>query len=107
MFGSSLSNSERSSVIIAYWPVVAGNISHNDILPITVGKIQFFLEHSITLEETSGQKKENHYFAYVDWFTQYDNWDFYGSNCIVSYPTLHTPSLFSFLPLPRIHSKCA
>ena len=48
-----------------------------------------------------------HYFAYVHWYIRHEHWDSYGSNCILSYPSLHTPSLFSFLPLSRIYPKCA
>ena len=108
VFGSFQSTTERSSVIAAYWPTVGNNvINHHDVLPLSIGRIQFFLEHSVCLKKASETKKEMHYFAYVHWYMRHEHWDSYGSNCILSYPSLHTPSLFSFLPLSRIYSKCA
>ena len=107
IFGSFQSISEKASIIMAYWPTVAGTINHQESLPLSVGRIQYFIEHSVRLTKDGLTTKENHYFAYVLWYTHHAQWDSYGSSCIISHPTLHTPCLFSFLPLSRIYSKCA
>ena len=108
VLGSVQFASERSSVVAAYWPVVADTtIEHHDTLPLSIGQVQFYIEHAVTLKENTQIIKELHYFAYVNWYMRHDQWDSYGSNCIISYPTQHTPSLFSFIPFSRIHSICA
>ena len=109
VLGSFQFASERSSIVAAYWPVVANTIiNHHNILPLSIGQVQFYIEHAVTLRDYQTiAKKELHYFAFVNWYMRHNHWDSYGSNCIISYPTQHTPSLFSFIPFSRIHSICA
>ena len=108
LFGSKGSNSERSSVIAAYWPTVAGSyIAHGQTFMIAAGEIQYFVKHHTTFNRRGETVKECHYFAYVEWFVNHPSWDSYGSNCIICYPNFHSHNLFSFIPISRIYCKCA
>ena len=64
IFGSMKSNSERSSIIAAYWPTTAsGTIDDGKVLDIAIREVQTFLKHAISVVENGKKTQVTHYFA--------------------------------------------
>ena len=106
VFGSVKSFGEKSSVISAYWPSTGNELCNR--LSLSLGQVQFYIKHRIIFtDQLQVDEALEFTFAYVHWYIQHEHWDWFGSNCFVCYPSFHTPSVMSFIPLSRISSKCA
>ena len=79
LIGSVLCKSGRSSCIAALWPLPSVYSSYQP--DFNVGIVQYFIEYTVSVSST-----ENHryVFAYVSWFKEHVNRNWFGSSVIVS-----------------------
>lgn len=74
---------------------------------MSVGTVQFFCKHQVSLTRCDGMKeKVDHVFAYVEWKVKHSNESWYGLTAVVCCNFNESSSIFSFIPVQRIHSVC-
>ena len=62
-------SAKSSSVISAYWPTFGRNIQQFDQSRPSIGKVQYYFSHSVTLTDNQAQISKNmqYTFAYIHW----------------------------------------
>lgn len=102
-------NSISSSVIMAYWPGSGNSLGSADSIPMRVGVIQYFIQHTVTLSSSLATKPEaySHLFCYVHWKKIHQHADWCGVSARLCTDIFETPSACSFLPVQRIAYRCA
>ena len=101
LIGSMLCKSGCSSCIAALWPLPSVYSSYQP--DFNVGIVQYFIEYTVSVSST-----ENHryVFAYVSWFKEHVNRNWFGSSVIVSSLCHHSQTMYSFIPVQRISNRC-
>lgn len=96
---------ERSSLIMAYWPVeVLTSLSRE----LQVGHILRFLKHNIKIKNGSNQiVTKTHILCQVEWCIQHEEKNWYGVSATVCTLMKHAINSCSFLPVQRIACRCA
>ena len=106
---SSKAITERGSMICAYWPTKGSEeidaLIHS-CLPgdVQFGIIQFFIEHTVTLDK---KFKRKHIFAFIKWLQHHTHEFWYGQSATICKLTFEESSVCNYLPLQRIYSVCA
>lgn len=108
VFGSKLPgpNNHSSSVVMAYWPSKGNSLSSIDYSKFQVGVIQYFLRHKIYFNEDNINNTE-HIFAFIKWKKLHQEYDWYGASAIICENEFESCSPCSYLPVQRIHYRCA
>ena len=99
---------ERLSTVAAYWPGIGTSITTIDPILKRIGKILYFLKHTVKLIDTNKrQYKKTHIFCRVQWY-QYHNYpEYFGSSAIVCTNIYEVEGPCCFLPLARVSNRCA
>lgn len=102
-------NSNSSSVVMAFWPERGSNLSSTDYSKKSVGVMQYFLQHTITYNHTTNSdiKKADHLFALVCWKELHCCHDYYGVSATLCNDIFQPLDLCSFLPIQCILCHCA
>ena len=106
---STEAKTERGSMVCAYWPN-KGSEEFNALirsgLPggVHFGIVQYFIEHTITLDKT---QKKKHIFAFIKWLQHHTHQFWYGQSATICKLTFEESSVCNYLPLQRIYSVCA
>ena len=100
-------NNHSSATIAAYWPCSGNSLIGIDYTQRRVGKIQYFLLHSIEFISHSRMEKQLHLFCYVQWKKPHAHSNFFGQSAVVCTDDYEPPSPCSFIPAQRILGKCA
>lgn len=102
-------SAQSSSVIAAYWPNFGNSIEEFDHSRASIGKVQYYFCHSITLKETHSEvsKIVNYTFAYSHWMDYHHQNSIFGISATVCANSTREPSMFSIIPVLRIFAKCA
>ena len=96
-------------MVCAYWPN-KGSEKFNALirsgLPggVHFGIVQYFIEHTITLDKT---QKKKHIFAFIKWLQHHTHQFWYGQSATICKLTFEESSVCNYLPLQRIYSVCA
>ena len=100
----------NSSVVAAYWPYYGDNITRIDFSCPSVGKVLYYMNHSVTLKNiTSGCSSVAHYtLAYVQWMDHHPQYcHLYGVYAIACNNSFNGLSLCCYIPVLQIFAKCA
>lgn len=102
-------SAKSSSVISAYWPTFRHNIQQFNQSRPSIGKVQYYFSHSVTLTDNQAQISENmqYTFAYIHWMEYHHQYSSYGISATVSANLARETSLCSITPVLRIAAKCA
>jgi len=100
---------KSSSVVTAFWPSRGQDLKSIDYgARMKVGVVQYFIKHQVTLSNADNDKTRcEHVMAYVNWKERHTNEDWFGISATVCFNTDDPSSMFSFIPVYRIHSVCA
>ena len=102
-------SAQSSSFVAAYWPSTGSNVTHFDCSKASIGKVQYFFTHSITIQNVNSSISQVvHYtIAYVHWMDYHHENSLYGSSATVCANSVKEVSVCSYLPVLRIYAKCA
>ena len=107
MVGSVLNarSCNSASVIMAYWPVADGPITNMDTTRLRVGTVLYYTKFHVTFSTDSNDSSVCEYVcAYVKWRRQHPRESWFGVSAVVSSVEFHSGSMYSFLPVQRIHA---
>lgn len=112
VIGSDLNNrsAKSSSVIAAYWPTCGNNISSFDTSQRSIGRVQYYFNHSITTQrQNSTEQSETiqHTIACVRWMEPHHQSSLFGTSATVCINEYREKSMACFIPVLRIYAKCA
>ena len=110
ILGSKLNSrsAQSSSVVTAYWPTHGRNINSFDHSRASVGRVQHYVNHAVTIKDNHGTSQIVTYtLAYVHWMNLHHQSTMYGISATVCENSECEPSLCSFIPVLRIFAKCA
>ena len=97
---------ETLSTVAAYWPGIGTSLTFDPLLK-RIGKVMYFLKHSIKVMDASRELKKTHIFCRVLWY-QYHNYpEYFGSSAIVCTKLYEVEGPCCFLPLARVSNRCA
>ena len=102
-------SAQSSSVIAAYWPTYGSNILAFDHSRLSMGKVQYYFYHSVTIRESHSEiSKIVHYtFAYCHWMNYHHENSIFGISATVCATLTREPSMCSIIPVLRVLGKCA
>ena len=100
-------NNRKSSVIMAHWPSIGHSIRHADCSRLSVGAIQYFFKHSISINTADGFQNYEHVFAYVLWKQAHPQIDYFGTSATVCCNISEPLGPCCFIPVQRIACRCA
>ena len=101
-------SAQSSGVVAAYWPTFRNDIQNFNHSRASVGKVQYYVNHSATIKDAQGTSHIVRYtLAYVHWMHSHHNSDMYGISATICSTIEKEPSLCSFVPVLRILAKCA
>ena len=101
---SSKSKGNYSSAVCANWAGVGGSLATN-ISVLRVGLIQYFIRHAI--RHPVSTKKTSHIFARVFWYKPHLRENWFHHRALVLSPDMNVCGPATFLPVARIHCRCA
>ena len=95
---SSDSKTQRGSMVCAYWPSKGAeefNALIHSGLPggVQFGIVQFFIEHTITLDKT---QKKKHIFAFIKWLQHHTHQFWYGQSATICKLTFEESSVCNY-----------
>ena len=94
-----------ASVITAYWPVKDGPISQVDTSRMRVGSVHYYTKFRVTFSnDYSDHNVCECVCAFVQWKKQHPQESYYGVSALVCSNEFEIPSMYSFLPVQRIHA---
>lgn len=109
--GSTLNNhsSILSSVLSAYWPIHGNDITVFDSGHISIGRVEFYFTHMVTLmnNNTCTTEVVHYTMASVQWMDHHNHSSRYGVSAVVCANFSRERSLCSYIPILRIAGKCA
>ena len=91
-----------ASVITAYWPVKDGPISQFDSSRMRVGSVLYYIKFRVTI--ASDRSECECIFAFVQWRKRHPQESYFGVSALVCSDEFEATSMYSFLPVQRIHS---
>ena len=102
-------SARSSSVIAAYWPTYGSDLNNFDHSQRSIGKVQYYIQHTVTLKEMSSRTSNIVHFtlAYVHWMDYHHDNRRYGTSATVCANSVKEVSMCSFIPVLRIFAKCA
>lgn len=102
---TSMNTKERSSVIMAYWPVE----SYNEPLEkqLQVGYIQRFIKHNIKISKENYVETKTHIICEIEWCIQHVQRSWYGVSATMCTLMKYAKNPCSFMPIQRIAYHCA
>ena len=106
---SAKSRSQRSSAIVAHWPGVIG-IDPRGEAPLRVGLVDHFLQHTLVIKphlQPETKECKLHLLARVSWLDDHPYRDKYIPKVIMSALTHVPDGCVSYIPISRIHGRCA
>ena len=99
---------QSSSVIAAFWPTIGQNIEDFDHARASIGKVQYFIQHTVTiLDHTNVSKIQRYTLAYVSWMNYHHDNSMFGISATVCATSTKELCACSFIPALRISAKCA
>jgi hypothetical protein len=109
ILGSTLNgaSAQSSSTIAAYWPTFGSNVNNFDHTILSIGKVQYYFSHSVTLEDSVESKIVNYTFAFCHWMNYHHQNRYFGISATVCANSTKEPSLCCNIPVLRIYAKCA
>ena len=94
---------ERSSVVMAIWPVESlSGPKHKQ-----VGQIQKIIRHSTKSFYRGSIEERHHVFCIIEWYIKHNSDNWYGTSAMTCTNITYTESSCSFLPIQRISHRCA
>ena len=90
---------------MAFWPGYGSTLTGIDYSRMTVGVVQYFIKHTISLKDVANDIE--HVFAYVKWKKKHEEVDYYGISASVCVNDCEPYSICNFIPVQRIAAKCA
>ena len=102
-------SARSSSVIAAYWPTYGSDLNNFDHSQRSIGKVQYYIQHTVTLKEMSSRTSNIVHFtlAYVHWMDYHHDNRRYGTSATVCANSVKEVYMCSFIPVLRIFAKCA
>ena len=96
---------ERSSMIMAYWPVetCTGTLQRE----MQVGFIKGFLKHKIKVMKNDSVNEITHIFCRIEWYVKHTQARWYGSSATLCTTITYASTPCSFMPIQRIAHRCA
>lgn len=96
---------ERSSMIMAYWPVetCTGTLQRE----MQVGFIKGFLKHKIKVTKNDTVDEITHIFCRIEWYIKHTQARWYGSSATLCTTITYAPTPCLFMPIQRIAHRCA
>ena len=100
-------NNRKSSIIMAHWPSRGASITSTDCSRPSVGEVQYFFKHSITVRTEEGLLCLKHVFAFVRWKQTHPLMDWFGTSATVCSNMFESLYPCNFIPVQRISCRCA
>jgi len=102
---TSVATKERTSVIMAYWPVESFTAPLSRELQ--VGQIQRFIKHTIKVVEDGKVVTKYHVLCEVEWYMIHEKRNWYGMSAVVCTLLKYDRNACSLMPVQRIACRCA
>ena len=102
---TSCSMTERTSVIMAYWPTESYNETPERELQ--AGYIKRFIKHTIKLAGNDTPTQKTHVFCQIEWCMKHFKKDWYGASTTIYTTMKYAINACSFMPVQRIAYRCA
>ena len=93
--------------VSAFWPSGGTSLVNYDKACPSVGQVDFYFRHSVTLGSDQHTEVACYTIAHVRWLECHSDHNYYGTSAIVCSDSFKESSICSFIPVRRIHSKCA
>ena len=94
---------ETFSTVAAYWP----GIGTFDPLLKRIGKVLYFLKHSIKVMDADKELKKTHIFYTLLWYQYHSYPEYFGSSAIVCTKLYEVEGPCCCLSLARVSNRCA